>query len=247
MSVTGFPGQGPVRTGLAISDSSTGLYAAIGVLIALLERETSGEGQWVHTSLLHSQIAMMDFQVARYLNEGEVPEQIGNDHPTCSPMGSFTASDGMLNLGVTGQDIWKRFCEVVGMSQWLHDAQFATEKLRGKNRARLNQEIQTVFKTNTVSHWVTLLNCAGVPSGPIYTVPQMFEDPQIQHLKAAREAKSRQGSTMKLITQPVCLERTPAEIASCAPGRGEHTDEVLREAGYSEDGIMALRSKGVVK
>lgn len=163
MSVTGFPGQGPVRAGLAISDSSTGLYAAIGVLIALLERETSGEGQWLHTSLLHTQIAMMDFQVARYLNEGDVPEQIGNDHPTCSPMGLFTASDGMLNLGVTGPDIWKRFCEVVGMSEWLHDSEFSTEKLRVKNRARLNQEIQTLFKTNTVSHWVELLNRAGVP------------------------------------------------------------------------------------
>ncbi len=224
MSVTGFPEQGPVRAGLAISDSSTGLYAAIGILTALLERETSGVGQWLHASLLHTQIAMLDFQVARYLNEGDVPKQIGNDHPTCSPMGLFTASDGMLNLGVTGQDIWKRFCEVVGRSQWLDDPEFATEKLRVRNRARLNQEIDALFKTNTVAHWVELLNPAGVPSGPVYTIPQVFEDPQVRHLHAAQEATNRQGTTMKLITQPVRLERTPAEIAEILLSRPEIAD-----------------------
>jgi crotonobetainyl-CoA:carnitine CoA-transferase CaiB-like acyl-CoA transferase len=183
MSVTGFPGQGPVRAGLAIADSSAGLYAVIGILTALLEREVSGEGQWVHTSLLHSQIAMMDFQAARFLNEGDIPEQVGNDHPTASPMGLFKASDGAINLGVSGEGIWKRFCQVVGRPQCLDDPEFSIEQLRVKNRERLNDEIQTLLATNTVSHWVEALNRAGVPCGPVYSVPQMFDDPQVQQLK----------------------------------------------------------------
>lgn len=246
MSVTGLPGQGPVRAGLAVADSSAGLYAALGILTALLEREVSGEGQWVHASLLHTQIAMMDFQAARYLNDGDVPTQAGNDHPTSSPMGLFEAADGAFNLGASGEGNWKRLCEVIGTTAWRDDPDFATEKLRVRNRARLNGMLQEVFKTNTVAHWVRLLNEAGVPSGPVYTVPQVFEDPQVQHLKVAREVDTADGRSMKFISQPICLERTPADIATPAPGWGEHTDEMLREAGYGEADIWKLRSNGVV-
>lgn len=246
MSVTGLPGQGPVRAGLAISDSSTGLYTAIGVLVALLERKQSGEGQWVQASLLHTLIAMMDFQVARYLNEGDVPAQVGNDHPTCSPMGLFHAADGMMNIGVTGPDIWKRFCEVLGQAQWMDDPEFVTEKLRVRNRARLNRQIEAVFATGTVDHWVELLNEAGVPSGPVYTIPQMYEDPQVRHLQTSFRTASGQGAPINLMTQPVRLERTPSAIASAAPLLGEQTDELLREAGYGDTEIAALREKGVI-
>src|SRR5690606_1372437 len=193
MSVTGLPGQGPVRAGLAVADSSTGLYAAIGILAALLEREESGQGQWVHASLLHSQIAMMDFQAARYLNDGDIPVQVGNDHPTSSPMGLFDAADGQFNLGASGEGNWKRFCEVLQQPQWLQDPDFATEKLRVRNRARLTQEIQKIFSTHSVEHWVQLLNDAGVPAGPVYTVPQMFEDPQVQELGVARTLQAWEG------------------------------------------------------
>lgn len=241
MSVTGLPDQGPVRAGLAVADSSTGLYAALGILTALLEREQSGQGQWVHASLLHAQIAMMDFQAARYLNDGDTPRQEGNDHPTSSPMGLFRASDGMFNLGAAGEGNWQRFCAAIGRQEWQSDPEFATEKLRVRNRPRLNREIQAVFLNGSVEHWVTQLNQAGVPAGPVYSVPQMFEDPQVRHLKAARVCPAWQGGERTLITQPVTLTRTPADIARTAPGWGEHTDEILHEAGYADADIERLR------
>jgi crotonobetainyl-CoA:carnitine CoA-transferase CaiB-like acyl-CoA transferase len=246
MSVTGLPGQGPVRAGLAVADSSAGLYAALGIFVALLEREQSGTGQWVHSSLLHSMIAMMDFQAARYLTEGDIPGQAGNDHPTSSPMGLFEGSDGLFNIGVSGEGNWKRFCNVVGRPEWLHIESFANESLRVRNRAQLNEMIAALFKTKPVAHWVDLLNDAGVPAGPVYSVPEMFTDPQVQHLKVAQKMKTPQGSVAGLITQPVRLERTPAAIVASAPAWGEHSDEVLREAGYDEAGIAELRGKGIV-
>ncbi|AKQ60598.1 CaiB/BaiF CoA transferase family protein [Bordetella hinzii] len=246
MSVTGLPGQGPVRAGLAVADSSTGLYAAIGILTALLEREVSGEGQWVHASLLHAQIAMMDFQAARYLNDGDVPVQEGNDHPTSSPMGLFRARDGAFNLGASGEGNWKRFCQALERGDWLADPDYQNEKLRVRHRQRLNAEIQAVFEREPVAHWVELLNAAGVPAGPVYTVPQMFEDAQVRHLGVARRCAAWQGGERTLITQPVTLTRTPAEIERTAPGWGEHTDEVLREAGYGDQDIRRLHEAGVV-
>ncbi len=246
MSVTGLPGQGPVRAGLAVADSSTGLYAAIGILTALLEREVSGEGQWVHASLLHAQIAMMDFQAARYLNDGDVPVQEGNDHPTSSPMGLFRARDGAFNLGASGEGNWKRFCQALGREDWLADPDYQNEKLRVRHRQRLNAEIQAVFEREPVGHWVERLNAAGVPAGPVYTVPQMFEDAQVRHLGVARRCAAWQGGERTLITQPVTLTRTPADIERTAPGWGEHTDEVLREAGYGDQDIRRLHDAGVV-
>lgn len=246
MSVTGHPGQGPVRAGLAIADSSTGLYAALGILTALLEREVSGQGQWLHTSLLHAQIAMMDFQAARYLNEGDVPVQVGNNHPTSSPMGLFEAADGHFNLGASGEGNWRRLCNVIDRPQWINDAAFETEKLRIAHRGRLNAELNDLFRQQPVAYWVEILNAAGVPAGPVYTVPEMFEDEQVRHLGVAQSLTTRQGETVHFISQPVTLMRTPAQLERVAPGWGEHTEAVLGSLGYGPEKISGLREGGVI-
>ncbi|MET0964435.1 MAG: CoA transferase [Noviherbaspirillum sp.] len=246
MSVTGMPGQGPVRAGLAVADSSSGLYAAIGILIAMLERESSGEGQWVQASLLHSMVAMLDFQVARYLTDGDIPEQAGNDHPTSSPMGLFEAADGMFNLGASGEGNWKRLCIALDRPEWIGLAPYASEKLRIQNRPQLAEELTALFRTQPVAHWVDLLNAAGVPTGPVYSIPEMCEDPQIVQQKVTEKIRTPEGAMAGLITQPVRLGRTPAAIATTAPGWGEHTDEMLAEAGYTADEIADLRDRGVV-
>ena len=246
MSVTGFAQNGPTRAGIAVSDSSTGLYTAIGILTALLEREQSGEGQWVQASLLHAQIAMMDFQAARYLVEGDVPVQEGNDHPTAAPMGAFEAADGWLNIGVSGEGQWRAFCTAIGRSDWLERAAFRTNADRVRNRREINAAVQQLFATQPVAHWVELLNRAHVPAGPVYTVPQMFEDAQVQHLGVVGAAPNGQGEHVRMITQPVRLERTPAGLVAAAPDIGEHTDELLREAGFAAAEIADLRALGAV-
>lgn len=246
MSVTGLPGQGPVRAGLAVGDMSAGLYCAIGILVALLERERTGRGQWVHSSLLHATIAMMDFQAARWLNEGDVPVAMGNDHPTSAPMGLFHARDGVFNLGASGNGNWHRLCELLGRPEWRDDPEFSTEKLRALHRARLNALLNEAFAAETVDHWVHALNEAGIPAGPVYNVPEMFEDAQVRHLGVAAELTRGEGRRTRYITQPVQLSRTPPGVSAPAPGWGEHTDEVLHDLGYDDARIDALRAEGVV-
>lgn len=246
MSVTGFEGQGPIRAGLAVADSSTGLYAAIGIMVALLERQQSGQGQWVHASLLHSMIAMMDFQAARYLNDNDVPVQVGNSHPTSAPMGLFEASDGHFNLGASGNGSWFRLCKMLNEPELAADPDFANEKLRVKNRARLDATLNELFRKQTVAHWVDSLNEAGVPAGPVYTIPQMFEDAQVKHLNVQKTVQSPQGPDRYFLTQPVTLSRTPADVVRTAPGWGEHTDSILEAVGYSAAEIAALHEQGVI-
>jgi crotonobetainyl-CoA:carnitine CoA-transferase CaiB-like acyl-CoA transferase len=246
MTVTGEPEHGPIRAGLAVADLSAGLYCAIGILVALIERQTSGQGQWVQSSLLHSQIAMMDFQMARYLNDQDVPVQVGNNHPTSSPMGLFQANDGCFNLGASGEGNWKRFCEVLEKPEWHQDPEFINEPLRVKNRERLNQLIAHEFKKKTVHQWVSLLNKAGVPAGPVYTVPEVFEDPQVKHLNVTTTLPTQFGKDMHFITQPVVLSRTPSKVVAPAPGWGEHTDEVLVDLGFSASAISDFHARGVV-
>ncbi len=241
MSITGLKGQGPVRVGIPLADLTSGLFLALGVLTALLEREVSGEGQWVHTSLLQAQAFMLDFQAARYLVKGEVPGQAGNNHPTSIPTGVFQTSDGHLNLATTGEQIWRRCVKAMGVPELAERAEYASMAQRSANRDALNAELQAVFATDTTANWVERLNAAGVPCGPIYKVDQMFADPQVRHLGIAERVE---GADYSLMAQPVRLSRTPSRLAAPPPERGSATDEVLAEFGFSAEEIAALRAGG---
>jgi formyl-CoA transferase len=245
MSITGLPGQGPVRVGIPIADLTAGIFAAQGILVALLEREVSGKGQWVQTSLLQAQVFMLDFQASRWLMEGQVPKQAGNNHPTSIPTGVFKTSDGYMNIAATGQKIWQRFCETLGKAEWMKDERYATGAARSANRDALNAEIEAVTLTDTMANWVEKLNGAGVPCGPIYKVDEMFADPQVQHLGLAQHCDA-EGRDVAYVSQPIRLSRTPSKIVSHPPALGEHTDEILREMGFDQAKIDDLRSRQVV-
>ena len=247
MSVTGEPGRGPRRAGIPIADLSAGLFAAMGILTALLEREVSDKGQEVQTSLLQAQVFMLDFQGARYLNGGEVPGQAGNNHPTSIPTGVFKCKDGFINIAASGQAIWERFARVVGGEAWIAQAAYKTSKDRSKNRDALNAEIEKKMKAKTVGDWVETLNAAGVPCGPINDMKGVFTDPQVKHLKLAESIATKDArGTVGVIAQPFTLSRTPSRTVLAPPERGEHTDAILKEHGFSKSEITALRKQGVV-
>jgi formyl-CoA transferase len=246
MSVTGLPGQGPVRVGIPVADLTAGLFAALGTLTALLEREVSGEGQWVSTSLLQAQIFMLDFQAARFLTEGVVAKQAGNNHPTSIPTGVFKTKDGHLNIAVTGQVIWERFCNTVGHPEWIEKPEYKSGKLRSQNRDALNADIEKATVAKSSAEWVEIFSKAGVPCGPINSIDQVFADPQVKHLGIAKESARSDGSRLGLVGQPFTLSRTPSRIAVRPPNLGEHTDEILKEFGFSADEIKALHEKKAV-
>jgi formyl-CoA transferase len=246
MSITGLPGQGPVRVGIPVADLSTGNYGAMGAFIALLEREVSGEGQWVHTSLLQSQIAMLDFQAARWTVARQVPGQAGNDHPTSIPTGVFPTADGHINIAASGQHIFKRLCEAIDAPALVEDPDFATADKRSDNRARLNAELSACTRRFRSAELVERLNAAGVPSGPIYAVDQVFADPQVQHVRMAVPMPHPTHTGVAVVNQAVGLSRTPAVIDRPTPRLGQHTEEILAELGYDPAAIAGLRERNVI-
>jgi crotonobetainyl-CoA:carnitine CoA-transferase CaiB-like acyl-CoA transferase len=246
MAVTGLPGQGPVRAGAAVADISAGLYAAIGVLIALQERARSGEGQWIQSSLLAAQIALLDFQAARYLVDGVVPEQAGNDHPYSTPMGVFATADGFINLGVGGDGHWKSLCRLLDRPDWAVKPEYATGQARFRNRPEIRAILEPLFAEKTSAEWMRSLADAGVPAGPIYRMDEVFADPQVRHLGMAVPCRHPTRGDIAVVGQPVKLSRTPAEIRTPTPDAGEHTAEILSELGFDGADIARLRACGAV-
>jgi formyl-CoA transferase len=241
MSITGLPGQGPVRAGIPLADLSAGLLCAMGILVALLEREKSGKGQHVEASLLQAQIFMLDFQAARWLIKGEVAKQAGNDHPTSIPTGVFKTADGYINIATTGHKMWERLCKAIGATALMERAEYATGALRSKNRAALNVELGAVTEKRTSADWVDRLNKAGVPCGPILSIDQVFADPQVKHLGIAQTVKTKDKKAVTLVGQPISLSRTPSRLVVGSPGLGQHTDQVLKEFGFTAKEVAALR------
>lgn len=246
MSITGQPGQGPMRVGIPIADLCAGLFAAQGILIALMERAQSGRGQWVQTSLLQAQVFMLDFQAARVLVDGDVPQQAGNNHPTSIPTGVFKTKDGHMNLAVTGEEIWKRFAAALNREDWTTDDRFATAPGRSDNRDALGAEIEKITTTRSTAEWIEIMNDAGVPAGEINDIGQVFENPQVQHLGLAQPVTSQERGDTHLVGQPIVMSRTPSRIAAPPPLTGQHSYDILREVGYSDDDIASMKAQGAI-
>jgi len=235
-----------VRVGIPVADLTSGLYLAQGILVALLERERSGKGQWVHTSLLQAMVTMLDFQAARWLIDREIPPQAGNDHPTGIPTGVFTTADGHINIAASGQTMYRRLCTAIGAPELIDDPRFKTLADRSKNRKAMNAELDRVLAKKPSAEWIEVLNRAGVPSGPILNVKEVFENEQIRHLGMAQPVRHPDRGEMLVQGLPATLSRTPGAIRRAAPTHGEHTDEILRELGYTTEEIAALRKDGAV-
>ena len=246
MSITGLPGQGPVRVGIPIADLTAGNLLALGVMTALFDREKTGLGRWVTTSLLEAQIFMLDFQASRWLIAKEVAPQAGNDHPTGIPTGVFPTSDGHINIAASSARLWERFCDTIQKPEWKEKAEWKTQQGRSTDRKLINATIGAVTETKSAHHWIELFEEAGIPCGPIYTIDQVFADPQVQHLGMARKMEHPTLGTEEVVASPINISGYSKDIRLPTPDAGTSTDEVLRSVGYTDEQLTDLRKKGVI-
>ncbi len=246
MSITGLPDQGPVRAGIPVADLTAGNLLALGIMVALFERERTGLGRWVTTSLLEAQTFMLDFQAARWLMRGEVAGQAGNDHPTGIPTGVFPTTDGHINIAASSARLWTRFCEAIGHPEWTEREGWRTQAGRSADRAAVNVAIGEVTRTQSAAHWIELFERNGIPAGPIYSIDQVFADPQIQHLGMATPVEHPRLGRTRLVASALSLSGVSKAIRTPTPDAGAHTAEVLRGLGYTDAEIEGLREKGAV-
>jgi len=246
MSITGLPGQGPVRVGIPIDDLTAGNLLALGCMMALFDRERTGVGRWVTTSLLEAQIFMLDFQGSRWLIEKEVAGQAGNDHPTGIPTGVFPTSDGHINIAASSSRVFTRFCETIGKPEWLQDPEWKTQVGRSKHRKAINAAIGEITKTKPAEHWIELMEANGIPCGPIYTIDQVFADPQVKHIGMARKMVSPYVGEAEVVASAINISGFSKDIRRYTPDAGEHQDEIMKSVGYTDAEIAAMRDKGVI-
>jgi formyl-CoA transferase len=246
MSITGEPGRGPMRVGIPIDDLTAGNLLALGIMMALFDRERTGVGRWVTTSLLEAQVFMLDFQASRWLMEGEVAGQAGNDHPTGIPTGVFPTSDGHINIAASSSRVWQRFCQAIDHPEWAEKAEWKTQIGRSKDRKAINAAIAEVTRHKPAAHWIELFEGNGIPCGPIYTIDQVFADPQVKHLKMARLMDSPYVGQKEVVASALNISGFSKDIRSPTPDAGEHTDEVLGAVGYSPEEIADMRRKGAI-
>ncbi len=246
MSITGEPGRGPMRVGIPIADLTAGNLLALGIMTALFERVTTGAGRWVHTSLLESQVFMLDFQASRYLNDGEVAGQAGNDHPTGIPTGVFPSSDGFINIAASSGRLWTRFAETIGHAEWVSKTEWSTQKGRSDDRAAINAAISAETIKLPSAHWIELFENAGIPCGPINTIDKVFADPQVQHLGMSTPVMHSTLGRLSLVASPLNLEGVSKAIRTPTPALSQHTDAIMGELGYSAAQISELRERGVI-
>ena len=246
MSITGLPGQGPVRVGIPIADLTAGNLLALGVMTALFDREKTGVGSWVTTSLLEAQIFMLDFQASRWLIAKEVAPQAGNDHPTGIPTGVFPTSDGHINIAASSARLWERFCDTVDKPEWKAKPEWKTQKGRSSDRQTINAIIGELTQTKSANHWIELFEEAGIPCGPIYSIDQVFADPQVKHLGMARKMEHPELGTEEVVASAINISGYSKDIRLPTPDAGSSTDEVLRSVGYTDAQLADLRAKGVI-
>jgi len=246
MSITGIPGQGPVRVGIPIADLCSGILLAQGILVALLEREVTGEGKWVHTSLLEAMLSMLDFQASRWLMSGQVAPQAGNNHPTGIPTGVFETKDGHINIAAAGDEIYERFCRAIERPDLRTDPRFATPRARSENRDRLMEVLMPVTRRKASAEWIQILNDAGVPCGPIYRVDEAFADPQVKHLEMAQPVRSPALGDLTILGHPVSHGERRLPIRTAAPELGQDNEAILTSLGYSKEQIADLAQRGII-
>jgi formyl-CoA transferase/CoA:oxalate CoA-transferase len=246
MSLTGTPESGPTRAGIAISDLLGGIFAAHGIQLALLARERTGRGQIVNTSLLEATIGILSWGAGMYFESGRAPGPAGQHHPLSSPYGRFRARDGYLNIASGSDAMWGRLARALDRPDWLEDPRFRGHVDRVKSRDALTAELESVLGENSVEHWVDRINAAGVPCGPVLDIEQVFEDPQVLARRMLVELPHPEVGTYRTTGLPVKLSHTPGAITRRPPLLGEHTDEVLAEAGYGPGEIASLRESEIV-